>query len=184
MNQDVYELWTDGSCHPNPNGPGGWAYRLIRRQPMQQDEVLLEGSGPLACATTNRAELLAAINGLQAVLAQYPQIPRLTVCSDSAYVVNCFRDKWHVKWAARGWLNNANKPIENPDLWKELLALNQTPQLDVKWEHVRGHSGLEHNERVDHLAGQQRLQAKKMLDGDPRVIGEVFRSMQDVAPFS
>ena len=177
-----YELWTDGSCFPNPGGPGGWAFRLIRRQPLQVDEVLLEGSGPLACSTTNQAELLAAINSLQQTMAQHPEIRRLFVCSDSAYVVNCFRDRWYRKWAERGWMNAANKPVENSDLWKVLLDLNQQPTVDVRWEHVRGHSGLEHNERVDHLAGQQRLQAQKMRDGDPRVIGEVFRSMHDATP--
>ena len=29
----------------------------------------------------------------------------LTIVSDSTYVINCFRDKWWVRWQANGWRN-------------------------------------------------------------------------------
>ena len=28
---------------------------------------------------------------------------RLEIVSDSTYVVNCFRDRWHEGWRKRGW---------------------------------------------------------------------------------
>jgi len=42
------------------------------------------------------------------------------------------------------------KEVKNPDLWKELDALNQKHTIDWQW--VQGHSGHKENERCDELA--------------------------------
>ena len=47
----------------------------------------------------------------------------LLVVSDSTYVVNCFRDKWWVRWQANGWKNASKKPVANVDLWQPLIEL-------------------------------------------------------------
>ena len=53
-------LFTDGACSGNP-GPGGWGALLRYRE--HEKEL----SGSEAATTNNRMELLAAINGLEAV---------------------------------------------------------------------------------------------------------------------
>lgn len=75
----------------------------------------------------------------------------LLVVSDSTYVVNCFRDRWHQGWLERGWLTSAKKPVANRDLWEPLVEL-VTERGDVAFRWVKGHSGHEMNDFVDQLA--------------------------------
>ena len=91
-------------------------------------------------------ELTAAIEGLAAI----PERRRVRLHSDSAYVVNCFRDAWWERWERDGWLNRGRQPVANRDLWEQLLA--ETRRHDVVWVKVRGHSGDVMNDRVDRLA--------------------------------
>jgi ribonuclease HI len=70
--------------------------------------------------------------------------------SDSAYLVNAFRDKWYVRWRQNGWRNAQKKPVDNRDLWEALLALTEIHH--VTWHKVAGHAGDPLNERADRLA--------------------------------
>ena len=70
--------------------------------------------------------------------------------SDSTYVVNCFRDRWWVRWQQNGWKNSKKEPVANPDLWKPLIELVQRTQPSFRW--VKGHSGDRMNDLVDRLA--------------------------------
>lgn len=141
-------LWTDGSCHPNPGGPGGYAYRLVKGK-----EILTEGAGGAASTTNNRMEMMAAIAGLKACLGL--GLYMVEVRSDSSYLVNCFRQGWWKKWQQNGWRSSSGSPVANPDLWRELITLTQQNALKVVWIHVKGHIGLEHNEACDRMAGEQ-----------------------------
>jgi len=93
-------------------------------------------------------ELTAAIEGLAAI----PGRRRVRLHSDSAYLVNCFHDRWWERWERNGWIGTDKKPVVNRDLWERLLA--QTRRHDVVWVKVAGHSGDALNERVDRLARQ------------------------------
>jgi len=96
--------------------------------------------------TNQRMEMRAALEGLVAV----PGRRRVHLFSDSAYVVNCFREGWWERWERKGWVNAGNKPVANRDLWERLLA--ETRRHEVVWHKVRGHSGDPLNERADALA--------------------------------
>jgi ribonuclease HI len=133
------DIFTDGACSGNP-GPGGWGALL------RAGERELEISGGEPMTTNQRMELRAAVEGLKAL--KRPSRARLH--SDSAYLVNCFRDGWWKKWAANGWKNAAKKPVANDDLWRELVRLNELHE--VEWIKVAGHSGHPENDRVDLLA--------------------------------
>ena len=91
-------------------------------------------------------ELLAAIEGLAAI----PGRRRVLLHSDSAYIVNCFRERWWERWHKNGWKNAQKKPVANRDLWERLLA--ESLRHDVDWRKVAGHAGDPLNERVDVLA--------------------------------
>ena len=78
-----------------------------------------------------------------------PGVPIDVVC-DSTYVVNCFRDRWWVKWEANGWRTTARKPVANADLWAPLVALVKDNPVTFRW--VKGHSGDRLNDLVDQLA--------------------------------
>jgi ribonuclease HI len=132
-------MYTDGACSGNP-GPGGWGAILIEDG---RERELSGGENP---TTNQRMELTAPIEGLRALEDRR----QVTIYSDSAYVINCFRDKWYERWRKNGWLNSQKKPVENRDLWEALIALVE--QHDVTWHKVAGHSGDPLNDRADALA--------------------------------
>ena len=135
-------MYTDGACSGNP-GPGGWA-AIIQDGPDARNERVVTGGEPQT--TNQRMELRAAIEGLHAVAPGRP----VRLHSDSAYVVNCFRDRWYDRWEQNGWRGADKKPVTNRDLWESLLA--EARRHDVEWVKVQGHSGDQLNERVDELA--------------------------------
>ncbi|MEG1537293.1 MAG: RNase H family protein, partial [Clostridiales bacterium] len=72
--------------------------------------------------------------------------------SDSAYLINAFLQKWLINWQKNGWQNSKKAPVENQDLWRELLRLTKIHQVD--WHKVKGHAGDANNEICDNLARQ------------------------------
>ncbi len=136
---DRVRIYTDGACSGNP-GPGGWAAIVIDGG--REREL----SGGETSTTNQRMELRGAIEGLRALEG----CREVALHSDSAYVVNCFRDKWYVRWRQNGWRNAQRKPVENRDLWETLIALAE--RHHVSWHKVAGHSGDPLNERADRLA--------------------------------
>jgi len=65
----------------------------------------------------------------------------LEVFSDSSYLMNCFREKWYVSWRRNGWKNSKKEPVENRELWEELLELVEK-QGKVEFFRVKGHVNL------------------------------------------
>ena len=111
------QLFTDGACSGNP-GPGGWG--AILRYKGQEKE--LSGGEPMT--TNNRMELLAAIEGLSAL----KQPCRVTLTSDSKYLVDAVTKGWVYGWQKKGWRKSDNSPALNVDLWERLLPLlTRTP---------------------------------------------------------
>ena len=76
----------------------------------------------------------------------------LVIASDSAYVVNCFKQRWYVGWQRRNWRNSQGKPVANQDLWEPLIALALDTSRKVRFRKVLGHSGDPMNDLVDRLA--------------------------------
>jgi ribonuclease HI len=141
----VLELWTDGACSGNP-GPGGWAAILVARDAGGAVVKQVELSGGEPATTNNRMELQAVIEGLGAL----KRPSEVVVHIDSSYVMDAIVKRWHVGWKARGWKTSAKQPVKNQELWEALL-LALEPHV-VTWKKVRGHAGVELNERCDELA--------------------------------
>jgi ribonuclease HI len=141
------ELWTDGACSGNP-GPGGWA-ALLRSDGRERELV---GGHP--ATTNNRMELQAVVEGLKALTRPC----RVLVHTDSAYVRNAVAKRWIDGWQRNGWRTKGRTPVANRDLWEELLAA--MAEHDVAWIAVKGHAGIELNERVDRLAVDQATAAR------------------------
>ncbi len=135
---DPVEIYTDGACSGNP-GPGGWG--VLLRWNGKERELW----GGELDTTNNRMELMAAIQGLEAL----KRAVKVVVITDSAYVKDGITD-WIHGWKRNGWKNAAKKPVKNADLWQRLDAA--LGQHEVEWRWVKGHSGHPDNERVDELA--------------------------------
>ena len=129
------DIYTDGSCLKNPDGPGGYAAILVINGIEAQRFF---GSDP--STTNNRMEMMGVIVGLEAL----HQPASITVYSDSQLVINC---------ASRQW-----KRKKNLDLWKRLDAAASRHKL--KWQWVKGHAGNRWNEAADWLCGQAAKQGK------------------------
>ncbi|MFN2569410.1 MAG: ribonuclease H [Candidatus Dormibacteria bacterium] len=123
--------YTDGGCSGNP-GIGAWAYRLE-----WPDGAIEEATGVETMTTNNREELKAVREALLAFRARVGADTgwRIVIRTDSKGVIN---------WLGRTWKRN-----KNLDLFPSI-----DPLVDrrVRFEHVRGHSGVPGNERVDQLA--------------------------------
>jgi len=138
-NLKAVDIFTDGACSGNP-GPGGWGAVLMFNQ------IRKEMSGFDAATTNNRMELTAAIAALNAL----KEPCQVELYSDSAYLINAFQQKWLVNWQKRNWVKSDKKPVENQDLWKELVRLTQLHS--VTWIKVKGHASNKENNRCDELA--------------------------------
>lgn len=132
-------IYTDGACSGNP-GPGGWGVVLMYKE--NKKEI----SGGKQNTTNNVMELTAVIEGLK--LLKYPC--EVDLYSDSAYVVNAFKQGWIYNWIKNNWKTSGKEPVKNQELWKELYALTKTHK--VNFIKVKGHSDNEYNNRCDELA--------------------------------
>ncbi|MBP2017077.1 ribonuclease HI [Symbiobacterium terraclitae] len=132
-------IYTDGACSGNP-GPGGWGAVLLAGEHRKE----LSGFHPHT--TNNRMEIQAAISALRAL--KYPC--RVKLYSDSAYLINAFRQNWLENWQRNGWVNSRKEPVENQDLWRELLEAARPHE--VEWIKVKGHADNAENNRCDELA--------------------------------
>jgi ribonuclease HI len=157
--------YTDGACSGNP-GPGGWAWAVPGGA---------FAAGAEAHTTNQRMEILAAFEAVKALPGP------LEIVSDSTYVVNCFRDRWHEGWRRKGWLNSQRKPVANRDLWEPFVELVLS-RGDVTFRWVKGHAGDPMNDLVDRLAVEAaKEQAPRSGDEPPTELGPADSPRKPVA---
>jgi len=141
----LVEIATDGACKGNP-GRGGWG--VLLRMGTTEKEL----SGGEAHTTNNRMELMAAIQGLNALKKPC----RVKLSTDSRYVMDGLT-KWIKGWQKNGWKTADKKPVKNADLWQQLLDAAKPHRIEWLW--VKGHAGHPDNERADTLASDAALRA-------------------------
>ena len=98
------EVFTDGACRGNP-GPGGWA-ALVR---IGDEEQIYAGAEQ--STTNNQMELMAAIQGLEALESR----STVSLTTDSQYVRQGIT-QWIHGWKRNGWLTSQRKPVKNQSL--------------------------------------------------------------------
>lgn len=134
-------IYTDGACSGNP-GPGGWGAILMYKD--NQKEI----SGGMKNTTNNIMELTAVIEGLKMLKFEC----EVDLYSDSAYVVNGFKQGWIYNWVKNNWKTANKEPVKNKEIWEELY--NLTKKHKVNFIKVKGHSDNKYNNRCDELARQ------------------------------
>ena len=122
------------------HGPGGWGAVLMC------DDKKKEISGYSENTTNNIMEITAVIEALK--LLKYEC--EVEIYSDSAYVVNAFKQKWIDNWKKNNWKNSNKENVKNKELWQELDRLVNIHK--VKFIKVKGHADNEWNNRCDELA--------------------------------
>lgn len=165
-------VYTDGSMLNRPRR-GGYAYRIIQVDSNSEESEPLDFNPPgFLGATNNQMELMACVEALSLLASTRSPIPRcsyskIVIYTDSSYVQENIGTAENV-WATNGWLTRANEPVQNPDLWKDLIRLHRNLRVDFR--KVKGHGKNPHNRAVDKLAKDSaRAANRKMLS--PPIVG-------------
>lgn len=148
----MLELWTDGSCKNNgkKNAYGGWAYVVVK-----DNQIISKRYGSQLNTTNNQMEMKAVIEALKYANLNTDFDEKIEILCDSAYVVNCFIEKWYIKWRRNNWIG-----VKNPELWKEMLDLYESFGDNIKFTKVKGHKGIINNEICDMLANKGAEEAR------------------------
>jgi ribonuclease HI len=138
-------IYTDGAASNNgcKNSVGGWAFVIVDHM----NNIIEQGSGRIERATNNQCELTAAIEACKCA-SQYSS--SFTLYSDSAYLINCYKEKWYKKWIENNWVNSKKQSVANQDLWIQLIPFFENPKFN--FEKVKGHSDDNLNILVDKMA--------------------------------
>lgn len=136
-------VYPDGASRKD--GRGGWGFCIW------WDGEWWDEFGGQYDTTNGRMELAAATYALQLLDGMAEKGERLTIemRPDAKYVMDGATD-YLPDWKFRNWRTAANKPVKHVDLWEIMDRLLK--KHDVTWTHVKGHSGVEGNERADKLA--------------------------------
>ncbi|XP_033737708.1 ribonuclease H1-like isoform X2 [Pecten maximus] len=141
-------VYTDGGCYNNgqrgaqagigvywgPSDPRNVSERLSGRQ------------------TNNRAEIHAACRAIEQAKAQGFQ--EITIKTDSQFLISA-ATQWISGWQRKNWTLSDGGPVKNKD---DFIHLNRVSEgMNVKWIHVRGHTGIAGNEAADRLANEGAL---------------------------
>ena len=131
----MIKIFTDGSSRGNP-GPGGYGVVMLYKDNRKE---LSQG---YKITTNNRMELTAVIKALEAIKKNSIKV---TIYSDSKYVVESVEKGWIWNWGKKNF-----KKKKNIDLWKQFIPLYK--KFNIKFVWVKGHAGIKENERCDELA--------------------------------
>ncbi|KAF7543498.1 hypothetical protein G7Z17_g10690 [Cylindrodendrum hubeiense] len=124
-------VYVDGACANNGQlePRAGWA--VVLGTPGNDDKCndsvvsgRLEDKGPFgddAVATSNRAELRAAIAALRLCDWRAEGYDGLVIATDASYVVNGATG-WAKGWVHNGWTTHGGGNVKNKDLWELLLG--------------------------------------------------------------
>lgn len=124
-------LFSDGACRGNQEelNTGGYAALLLFGE--HEKEIY----GGTINTTNNVMELTGMIEGLKALTRTNVEVE---IYSDSAYIINAFREGWIKNWQRNGWKTSGKKDVENRALWEELIKL--TKSFDsVEFYKIKGH---------------------------------------------
>jgi ribonuclease HI len=156
-----FEIYSDGSARNNGrvDAVGAWAYVILNKGENIHQDCRAEIS-----TTNQRMELMAAAEALEYLFHNHLAIPfdSVVVYTDSAYLHNCYTQKWYESWQMNGWRNAKKQPVANQDLWERLVHFFEAPE--VEFVKVKGHADNKWNNYVDALAQGASAQIGKVKD--------------------
>lgn len=147
----TFKIYTDGSTKGNGKkfSFGGWAYAIYD----ENDNLIHFNAGAENDTTNNKMEMTAILKGIKAIkiLNLNNSEPfNVEIFTDSAYIHNCYKDKWYLTWKRNGWVNSKREPVKNKELWEELIQYFDNTLFS--FYKVKGHANSEQNILVDKLA--------------------------------
>ncbi|KAJ8925002.1 hypothetical protein NQ315_001167 [Exocentrus adspersus] len=150
---DYVVVYTDGACENNgkANAKAGIGVWFGDAHPLNVSEPVV------GRPTNNTAEIQACVKALN-VIREHGET-KAKIFTDSEFTINCIT-KWMKNWKKNNWKTSSGGAVKNKE---DLEVLDKAVQalVDVKWVHVRGHSGFRGNEEADRLAQQGASRYKK-----------------------
>lgn len=148
-------IYTDGASSGNP-GPGGFGVVMISGKHRK------EFAKGFKLTTNNRMELLAVIEGLEALKADDCDV---TVFTDSKYVAESVEKGWLFSWEKSRF-----KKKKNPDLWQRFLKIYRKHKVKFVW--IKGHNNNPENEKCDRLAVEA-SQSHNLIDDEGYINNQI-----------
>lgn len=154
-----FTIYCDGSTRNNgyENAVGAWAYVVLN----DKEEIIHKDCMSVKSTTNQQMELIAAAEAIEYLFNNELVAPfdTVNVYTDSAYLHNCYTQKWYKSWQMNGWKNSKKQPVANKELWERLIQWFEMPEINfIK---TRGHAGVKWNEYVDTMAQSASLAAKE-----------------------
>lgn len=127
--------FTDGSAVVKGKYSGYGGYGAYITEEGKEDRFFSKG---FTGTKTGRME----ISALLCVLRQMESNQRikLTVHSDSQYVVKAFTEGWLNKWESQKWIKFTGEEVKNVDLWKKIVEeIRKRDKLILIMKHIKSH---------------------------------------------
>ena len=153
----TFEIYCDGSTRGNgkENAVGAWAWLVHEGGNVFKKDCAAEIN-----TTNQRMELTAAANALDYMINEVVcPFDRVIVCTDSAYLHNCYAQKWYKAWEINGWKNSKKQPVANQDLWERLVRYFEMPE--VEFVKVKGHAGRTEQEKYNNIVDEMAQNCSK-----------------------
>lgn len=149
-------FYTDGA-YSSKSEMGGWACVCV-----EDDVVIDTQSGNEPYTTNNRMELMGFLCALELSNDIASRNVKVNINVDSAYIANCFKDKWYQRWLQNGWRTADRQEVKNQDLWKRIISLyiKLSNKIQLEIVKVKGHHEDQWNSYADLLA----VKARKELE--------------------
>lgn len=160
------KLWTDGAVRKNgmTGAVGGWG--VYGEFNFEGAPVHIVMSGAEDGVTNQRMELTAGLKACEVAKEYHDKYEDvfITIYSDSAYLVNAWKDSWWKNWISNGWKNSKKQPVINKDLWERLIPYFKEEYINfIK---VKGHSGIKGNVNADKLATRAADELREKINED------------------
>ena len=154
----TFEIYCDGSTRGNgkENAVGAWAW-LVH----EGGNIIHKDCRAEANTTNQRMELMAAAEALEHVVnaLMCPFHDKVIVYTDSAYLHNCYTQKWYDNWQMNGWKNSKKQPVANRDLWERLIVFFD--RAEVEFVKVKGHAGRTEQEKYNNIVDEMAQKCSK-----------------------
>lgn len=129
-------IFTDGSCRRNGKEDCVSGFGVAA-----SDGYLL--SGYETASTSQRGELYGMLQALDYALKLRREgyTNDISIVSDSAYVINCIRERWFDRWSRNGWKTAQGNEVKNIGLWSVIADRLKCLDLDtVIFYAIKGHT--------------------------------------------
>lgn len=120
-------MFTDGSACIKPPKLGGCGVYIIHGE---KEYFISKG---YVNTKTGRMEIYALLYALRSVNKDMEV--KVTIYSDSQYVVNSLTKQWVLKWQRNNW-----EGAKNVDLWEQVLEeIGERPKMKLRLRWIKGH---------------------------------------------